>query len=709
MNYYFYANIKKLNIFFILLILITSLSLPVKQIQAKENEVIKVGYPIVNGFTELNNGSYRGYAFEYLFEISKYTGWKYELIEMPLSTALDKLQSGEIDIVAGMIKNDKTEELFDFPNLNSGYTHSTLATLNTNNTLSYYDISTLNGIKIGYFDRTQSNLSKLEEFFTSNNIKNITYKSYPSNDSEALINALKLKEVDAIITGDLLLNNDLKILKKFDSLPYYFATTKGKTHIKNGLNDAINKINESDPDFALNIYSKYFQTKVDTSIILTKDEQKYLSNLGTLKAIYVDNFYPIQYYDKTKGEADGVIVNIGKLVFEKLGIDFELIRANNFEEAFKLINENPNYLAIGLPVDYNTSTLNNILFSKSYLDLSIVKVYSKSYSKDKDKILALPYGYGYNELNNGFKIKYYDTIEDCLIAVEKNEAYFTYSNYYTISKYMSTNFLSNTSIVADEHSNFASFAFSFNVDRNLFNIINKAIMSIPNDEIRNIIYTNSSNSKLSITLKVFFLSNLTLCLTIISIILIIIVLLISIIVRLKFKTLKTKKNILLSKSQIDQLSGLYNRNTCEELIKNYLSKIDNSVYFSFIIIDIDYFKQINDKFGHQAGDNLLREFSSLLKEVFSSEDIISRWGGDEFIIFIKDINKNNINTINKRLEKLSKLMNKEIEYNGITQKISLSIGAIISKDINDFNKLYKEADEALYDVKRSGRNGYKIK
>ena len=54
-------------------------------------------------------------------------------------------------------------------------------------------------------------------------------------------------------------------------------------------------------------------------------------------------------------------------------------------------------------------------------------------------------------------------------------------------------------------------------------------------------------------------------------------------------------------------------------------------------------------------------------------------------------------------------MNKEIEYNGITQKISLSIGAIISKDINDFNKLYKEADEALYDVKRSGRNGYKIK
>lgn len=696
------------NFILILTIIFILLNLKINLAYAKEKTIIKVGYPIVEGFTDIKNGVYTGYAFDYLFEISKYTGWQLEFIEMSLSEALDKLNSGEIDIVSGMIKNEQTIELFDFPDENSGYTYSTLATLQSNTNISRSDYSTLNGIKVGYFKKSLSKLTKLDEFFKSNNITNVTYVPYTYEDDNTLIDALNNKEVDAIITDDLLLNNNLKILKKFDSSPYYFATTKGKTYIKNGLNDAINKINESNPEFSLQIYNKYFQNKIDSSIFLNNEEQDYLSNLNSLKAIYVDNFYPIQYYDSNKNEANGIIVNIGKLIFEKLGVNFELIRTSSFEEAYKLLNENPDYLAIGVPANYTTSKLNNILFSKSYLDLSIVKVYSKSYSEDQEKILALPFGYGYNDLNNGFKIKYYDTIEDCLMAVENNEAYFTYSNYYTISKYIATNFLSNISIVTDDYSNYASFAFSFDVNKNLYNIINKAIMSISNEEINNAIYSASNDSYFSITFKTFFLSNLNLCLSVIFIILLIISILIAIIIKMKFSNLNKAKELLISKSQSDPLTGVYNRSTGKELINSYFDNFNN-LYYCFIILDIDYFKQINDTFGHAIGDEVLIEFSKLLKQFFANHDIISRLGGDEFIVFMKDITKDEcFEIVTKKLSELCNLMNKELTYNNTTQKVSISVGAIINNKPSSFNKLYEKSDKLLYKVKRNGRNGFEI-
>ena len=711
MNHHFPNNKKKLSLFtLILFIILTCLKFDTTYVMAEENKVIKVGYPIVEGFTEFDNGTYSGYAFEYLCEISKYTGWQYEFIEMSLSDALYKLQSGEIDIVAGMMKNEKSSELFDFPELNSGYTYSILATLESNTNISRSDYSTLNGITIGYFDKSSQKLNKLKELLEKNDVKNVTYKSYPASDSNSLINALNNKEVDAITTGDLLINNGLKVLAKFDSSPYYFATTKGKTEIAETLDKAISQINEYTPNFVSNLYYKYFSNKTDTSIILTQEEQEYLSSLKTLKAIYIDNFKPVQYYDESTNEAKGFIVDIGQLIAEKLGISLELIKANSYDEAYKLIQENSDYIAIGIPFSYEDSKINNFLFTKTYLNLDIVKVYSKEAPSNKeDQILALPYGYGYNDLNVGYKIQYYATIEDCLIAVEKDEASLTYGNYYTISSYISDRYYSNLSVVPDYHSIPVSCGLSANADKTLFNILNKSIMSLSSNDIKTIVYNNATAFNSSVSFKSFFLKNLTFCLVIISIILITIILLVTIIIRLKFKDLKMKKNILLSKSQTDSLTTLYNRDACEELVTIYLNRKTRLLYYSFIIIDIDYFKQVNDKFGHHNGDILLKEFSQLLKESFSQNDIISRWGGDEFIVFMKDINENNLDIINEKLRKLCQLMNKEIEFNGDTQKISISVGAFISNRINDFNDLYNKADAALYEVKRNGRNGFKIK
>ena len=137
---------KNVFIFFIVIICIITQT---KFARAEEDNVIKVGYPIVKGFTEIKNGVYSGYAYEYLSEIVKYTGWEYEFVEMSLADSLEALKDGEVDIVAGMFKNDETMKIYDFPDYDMGDTYETLSTLRDNKSISRLDYKTVDGINVG--------------------------------------------------------------------------------------------------------------------------------------------------------------------------------------------------------------------------------------------------------------------------------------------------------------------------------------------------------------------------------------------------------------------------------------------------------------------------------------------------------------------------------------------------------------------------------
>ena len=178
---------------------------------------------------------------------------------------------------------------------------------------------------------------------------------------------------------------------------------------------------------------------------------------------------------------------------------------------------------------------------------------------------------------------------------------------------------------------------------------------------------------------------------------------------MKFNKIKESKEILFRKAQIDYLTGIYNRSACESLIEEYLKIKQPSLYYSFIIIDIDNFKGVNDYLGHKIGDRVLVEFAGLLKEFFAHQDIISRLGGDEFVVFMKDIDEDNLQKVNEKLQELCILMDKEVKYNNSSQKISLSVGAITIKKNLNFEELYQMADEVLYEVKHKGKNRFKIK
>lgn len=153
---------------------------------------------------------------------------------------------------------------------------------------------------------------------------------------------------------------------------------------------------------------------------------------------------------------------------------------------------------------------------------------------------------------------------------------------------------------------------------------------------------------------------------------------------------------------LDNLTKLYNKLSLERNVNEFLSN-DNNKGVMFIF-DLDNFKEVNDKYGHIAGDELLINVGDIIRKTFRKGDCISRFGGDEFCIFIEDIVSENFAT-----NKSEKLINeiKDIKFEG-KNLVSCSIGIAFSEAKDDFNSLFKKADEAMYEAKSAGKSCYKF-
>jgi diguanylate cyclase (GGDEF)-like protein len=159
----------------------------------------------------------------------------------------------------------------------------------------------------------------------------------------------------------------------------------------------------------------------------------------------------------------------------------------------------------------------------------------------------------------------------------------------------------------------------------------------------------------------------------------------------------------------DELTSLYNRHFFNEMfIKAYKLAYREKLYINFAILDIDHFKNINDTYGHLAGDYCLKELGKITKNHFNREnDMIFRYGGEEFVIYY--LSKESTN-FDKSLESLRiDIQNNLFNYDGFDIKFTVSIGAISKiPDTNKYEKFIMLADKNLYKSKNSGRNKLKI-
>ena len=156
------------------------------------------------------------------------------------------------------------------------------------------------------------------------------------------------------------------------------------------------------------------------------------------------------------------------------------------------------------------------------------------------------------------------------------------------------------------------------------------------------------------------------------------------------------------RADFDELTQIYNRYSLNTIINNYIN-IKSLNMFNLAILDIDFFKRVNDTYGHNVGDEVLKYVANILKRIDSIDIDVGRWGGEEFLIISK--NSLTYNEFKNQLEDVRKYIEKHpYEYGEISIFLTVSIGLTMYKKGDDIKTLVKKADDNLYIAKSSGRN-----
>ncbi|MCH8538172.1 MAG: diguanylate cyclase [Alkalimonas sp.] len=165
--------------------------------------------------------------------------------------------------------------------------------------------------------------------------------------------------------------------------------------------------------------------------------------------------------------------------------------------------------------------------------------------------------------------------------------------------------------------------------------------------------------------------------------------------------LTRERQRLLELATKDHLTGLYNRHFMSEVAKRrFAEAYRNHLPLSVLVIDIDHFKQINDQYGHQTGDNVLKRLAEALRQQFNDDDYVARFGGEEFVVLL---NQTELKPARHKATLLCQKL-QQLEPENITTTVSIGVASLNPDQQEYFDEVFARADKALYQAKQNGRN-----
>lgn len=569
---------------------------------AEDKKVIRVAFPELPGFSTTDaSGRHSGYTYEFLEEVARYTGWEYEFItgdgsNESLLKMMEDLKNGEIDIMGGMLYSEELARDYDFPEYNCGYSYSTLSVAEDNQAINESNYSTFNNIKVGVRATATRRIQALQDFCKANGIT-LEISEY-NGDDEVLQQALHSGEVDAVLGSDVTLSDDERIVARFDGRPYYFAVTKGNSEVISGINTATAAIIQEDPNYATNLYMKYFD----------KGNQR----------------VTLEHFVKANPtESIAAALGIGLVLAAVVGMTMYIRMQRNQQmllnyERYRILSE----------------MSQELIFEYNYQEDSIVV--SERYAGAFDGKSHISH-FAATMLGGGPESS--ESIRAFTALIERRPpAQARYEvEYKTTVPGGSEEWVRGTSVIIyDRHGQ-------------------------PLRAVGKIVNINQE---------------------------------------------RCEKEALISQARHDALTGLYNRATFEELVNEYLNA-EGDQEGAMMLVDLDHFKDVNDTLGHQGGDEVLEDLAREMNVYFGEKAILGRLGGDEFLIFVRDVSACREQTL-QAARAMCTAMNRCYVRNGSSIEVSVSIGLAYAQKDRSFEELYGMADAALYYMKSHGKNNVKV-
>ena len=445
------------------------------------------------------------------------------------------------------------------------------------------------------------------------------------DETQELLDALGSGTLDGVAITHLGRSSVFRSVARFAPTPMYIAVSKQRPDLLAQINRSINDILLRNPDYRTDLYDKYLSPSSNQVPVLTKEEVEYIEAADEpIHISYDPSFAPFSYKD-AEGELNGIMADIFARIAEKSGLDFqfEACPAATALRAVKLGETDAISVVDG---DYLWDERNHMNTTLRFLNTPSAMITQAE--RTEIEVLALPEGYQLSEhvaQNNPEKeIQYYDSIQACFDAVLDGKAQATYTNTQTANYIISDPKYEKLHVTAlTQYPNDLCIGVSKSADPRLFSILDKYIQYMSNEEIDTLLLNNSVSVR-PITMEAFVHQNIWLITGLVAAVSGSIILLLCINL---FDISRSKRRIqdLLYR---DELTGLDNINRFYVRAEELLA----TGKYAVVYCDIDRFKLINDTFGFEEGDEVLRAFGSILQKSMEDRECCARLSADNFVM-----------------------------------------------------------------------------
>lgn len=641
------------------------------------------------------NGEAKGYGIELIEALSKKIGLHVEYVTDTWPFLLEKFQRNEIDLLHPVFKTKERETYarFSEPFITIDFSLVTQS--------KHEEIKTLQDLKnrvVGVSKGWASTPFLKESYPESRFIEYETTKEMLEAIAFGIIDA----GIDDYFASSYLIKKEqlanLRILpsimnNKEEFKHLYIMFQKEEALLQGLFNKALKSLQEEEFE---RVRLKWIEQSIKKKELFysTQEEQNYLSQKGVIKMCIDPDWMPLE--TNTNGQHVGIAADYIKLMETFIGIPIQMVPTKTWIESLARGKDRTcDIFSLVMPTPQRRAYLN---FTKPYLSIPLVlvgkldKIFYSDIGALSDKKIGITKGYAYGEI---LRVRYpnmqfieIETESDGLKKVEEGKLFGTIGTLATTAHEIQKKYFGSLKIIGKFDETWELGVGARNDEPHLVRIFDKAIDAIEKNESQNIL-----NRWISVTYEKGI--DYSLLYKVLAA-----VLFLGLIFFYRHYQLRRYSEQLEILSNTDKLTGIANRLKLDDILE-YEKKIFDryQTSLSIIMFDLDFFKQINDNYGHKTGDDILKTIGIIITELKRDTDIFGRWGGEEFLIICPNTDVNGALVLAEKF----RLAIESYEFERVIS-LTASFGVASFERYESIEKVFHKVDKALYDAKENGRN-----
>ena len=604
---------------------------------AEEGKKVRVGWYDSSYNTVDQTGRRSGYAYEYQLKLAAYTGWTYEYVNGSWAELLQMLINGKIDLMSDVSYTAEREKNMLYPSLPMGTEEYYIFIAPTNGDITPDNVSSLNGKRVGV-NKSSIQADFYVEWAKANNVEAKLIEVVCSEDES--LRMIESGELDAYVTVDSFVNPQRAVpVCKVGSSDFYFAVSKSRPDLLNELNYGMSRIQDENRYYNQQLYERFIK-RTGANAYLTVDEVKWLAAHSTIRVGYQDNYLAFCEADKETGELTGAIKDYLLYASDCIAnahLDFEAVAYPTASAAMDALKKGEvdcvfpanlsGYDGEALGAVISPPLVNSEVYAvvrltdqKIFIDREHVIVAVNQGNPNYDAFLL-------DHFPNWRKV-YYTNTEECLKAVASGVAdcvlvsNFRYNNIARLcDKYHLTSLTTGVGM---------DYCFAVSKGQTeLYSILAKTVGLVPDSTINAALtYYISEDAKL--TFSDFIVDNLPLVTAVVAVVVLVILILL-----IQSMRAVRKANKLISATETDDLTGLYNRSFFFQYA-NRMYREHPDAPMDAIVLNIEQFHSINALNGREFGDQILRALGSEIQAATKETGgIAGRFEADRFDMYYR--------------------------------------------------------------------------